>query len=509
MTYRLLPRHHTCTSACDHKAHAWAGAVEAATASRHAAPAGGLHAAAVEDLSRASRRVLIKGGTVISMDPAVGDFAQADILIGDGRILAVAPSITADAAVVDASDSIVIPGFCDPHIHAWQGALGRLIPNNVTTHEEDTGVAVAAPHPTRSYQNVLHNLFAPAYRPEDMYIGTLATLLGALSGGITTVCDNAHNSRTPAHSDACIEALFDSGVRGVHAYGRPRAGGWDGQFPGDAHRLRKTYFGGDDGLHTMRMYMLGRDPIEEFERVITVRKELGLWISFDSGLHLQPIREFYRDGRFDGRETINHGNFFTAEQKHAFVRHGAKVNVCPRIEAQFRYGDIPYQEWIDAGLKPAISNDDPATYAISMFSEMQCLYAFQRSRVLKDRLDGRDGLPALATVREMLEAATIRGAENCGLDHKVGSLTPGKQADVVLIGTDNIHLFPRNNALCTTVQGATVDHVRAVFVAGRLRKWGGSLVGVDFPSVRRALERSRDYLLRAVAWPLDAVDLSD
>ena len=119
---------------------------------------------------------------------------------------------------------------------------------------------------------------------------------------------------------------------------------------------------------------------------------------------------------------------------------------------------------------------------------------------------GADG-PAGA--RDMLEAATIRGAENCGLEHKVGSLTPGKQADIVLIDTDNVHLFPRNNAVCTTVQGAGVDHVRTVFVAGRLRKWNGLLVGNNFPSIRRSLERSRDFLLRAVAWPLDAVDLND
>ena len=217
--------------------------------------------------------------------------------------------------------------------------------------------------------------------------------------------------------------------------------------------------------------MLGRDPIEEFERVFSVRRELDLWISFDSGLHLQSVADFYADGRFDGRETINHGSFFSAEQKRAIVSHGAQVNVCPRTEAQFRSGDIPYQEWIDAGLKPGISNDDPATYAINMFSEMQCLYAFQRSKVLKDRLDGRTELPRLATLRDMLEAATIRGAENCGLSHQVGSLTPGKQADIVLIDTDSLLLSPMNNALCTTVQGANVDHVQTVFVAGRLVKW--------------------------------------
>lgn len=509
VTGQAVPGAHTCTPACDHKTRRWAAVAMTGATPRPNPGPGVLTAAGVDDLRRNRRRILIKGGTILSMDPAVGDFAQGDILVEDGRIVHVAPSIDADAVMIDAADKIVIPGFCDPHIHAWQGALGRLIPNNVTTQEEDAGIPVAAPHPTRSYQHVLHNVFAPAYRPEDMYAGTLLTLLGALSGGITTVCDNAHNSRTPEHSDACIEALLDSGVRGVHAYGRPRSGEWAGQFPHDVHRLRRTWFPGEDGLHSMRMYMLGRDPIEEFETIFAIRRELGLWISFDSGLHLQPLVDFYADGRFDGRETINHGSFFTPEQKRAIVDHGAKVNMCPRIEAQFRYGDIPYQEWLDVGLKPAISNDDPATYAINMFSEMQCLYAFQRSRVLKDRLDGRSGLPALATVRDMLEAATIRGAENCGLDHKVGSLTPGKRADVVLIDTADVHLSPVNNAVCTVVQGAGVNQVDTVLVDGRLRKWAGALVGTDVAAVRHAAGRSRDHLLRAVGWPLEALDTTD
>lgn len=514
MTHRILPFHHVCTDHCNHAASSLAAAVtgpavEPAAGHRSPPPTPGLDRDGVLDLARNRRRLLIKGGTIISMDPAVGDFAEGDLLIEDGRIVHIAPTIEATATTIDAAGHIVIPGFCDPHIHAWQGALGRLIPNNVTTHEEDTGVATALAHPTRSYQHVLHTVFAPVYRPEDCYIGTLVTLLGALSGGITTVCDNAHNSRTPAHADACVEALLDSGVRGIHAYGRPRTGRWEAGFPEDAHRLRSRYFSSGDGLHSMRLYMLGRDPDEELERAIAVRRDLDLWISFDSGLHLKPVVQLYADGRFDGRETINHGSFFSSEQKKAVVGAGATVNVCPRIEAQFRYGDIPYQEWIDAGLKPAISNDDPATYAINMFSEMQCLYAFQRSRVLKDRLDGHTALPALATVRDMLEAATIRGAENCGLDHKVGSLTPGKRADIVLIDTDNVMLHPINNAVCTTVQGANVDHVKTVFVDGRLVKWQGKLVGTDFPRIRQAVDASRAHLVRAAGWPLDQIDFTD
>ncbi len=514
MTYRILPAHHACTDQCNHAASSLAAGIidasadPAAAGNRLRSPRD-LGDADVLRLNRGSPRILIKGGTIISMDPAVGDFAEGDLLMEGGRILQVAPHIEATAVTIDAAGHIVLPGFCDPHIHAWQGALGRLIPNNVTTDEEDRGIATPQPHPTRSYQNVLHNIFAPVYRPEDCYAGTLATLLGALNGGITTVCDNAHNSRTPAHSDACVEALFDSGVRGIHAYGRPRSGRWDERFPSDAYRLRKSYFSSGDGLHSMRMYMLGRDPDEEFDQVIAVRRDLDLWISFDSGLHLKPLAEMYGDGRFDGRETINHGSFFTPEQKKAIIGAGAKVNVCPRIEAQFRYGDVPYQEWVDAGLNPAISNDDPATYAINMFSEMQCLYAFQRARVLKDRLDGHLSLPRLATLRDMLEAATIRGAENCGLDHLVGSLTPGKRADLILIDTDNPNLYPINNAVCTAVQGASIGHVKTVFVDGRLVKWKGGLVGVDFQRVKQAVTRSQDHLFQAVKWPLAPIDFTD
>jgi len=71
------------------------------------------------------------------------------------------------------------------------------------------------------------------------------------------------------------------------------------------------------------------------------------------------------------------------------------------------------------------------------------------------------------------------------------------------------HLSPMNNAVCITVQGAGIGHVDTVLVDGRLRKWRGSLVGVDFASVRRSAERSRDHLLSAVRWPLDATDLTD
>ncbi len=189
--------------------------------------------------------------------PRSGDLPRGDILVEGSKILAVAPEIRAEAFVIDAEDMIAIPGFCDPHIHAWEGNLPRLIPDHTTTAEQEmTGVVKGTDH-TLNYRWVYHELFGPLYRPEDIYAGTLATMLTAMNGGITTVCDNAHNSRTAQHSDASIQALRDSGIRGVHAYGRPRHGVWAGQFPLDARRLRDEYFATDDQLTTMRMFMLG------------------------------------------------------------------------------------------------------------------------------------------------------------------------------------------------------------------------------------------------------------
>lgn len=511
LDYRISPFFHHCGPGCDHGARELAEKVgQSSSVWRIARELWGTPLA--DDFANKAvdptRRVLIRGGTILSMDETVGDFARGDILVQGDTILDVGPHIEAEATVLNADDMIVLPGFCDPHIHCWQGALGRLIPNNTSSYDEETGVPVEQPHATRSYQHVLHNIFAPAYRPEDIYIGTLLTLIGALEGGITTVCDNAHNSRSAAHSDASIAALIDSGIRGIHAYGRPRSARWEEQFPRDVFRLRGEYFGTDEQLIGLRMYMLGRDPMEELEEVVRIRQELDLWISFDSGIGGKPLAELYDKGWFDGRETINHGNHISSEQRALIVRHGTQINVCPRIEAQFRFGHVPYQDWVESGLRPAISNDDPATYAINMFSEMQCLYAFQRAKVLSGRIGRDQGPPHLATLRDMLEAATIRGAENCGLAHKVGSLTPGKKADIIMIDTRTPLLSPMNNAFCTAVQGANVHDVSHVMIGGRIAKWKGQLVGLDLDRILDEAERSRDRLFEAVGWPLERTDVS-
>lgn len=374
------------------------------------------------------RRILIKGGTILSMDPTVGDLVKGDVLIEGSKIKAIGANISASAETIDARGMIVIPGFCDPHIHSWQGQIPRIIPNQIS---------VPATHPTNNYTAVMHQLMAPAYRPEDMYIGTLMTMLTCINGGITTVCDNSHNSRSSAHSDAAIRALFDSGVRGVHASGAPRFGTWDMQWPNDVYRLKKKWFSSDDQLVTLRLFVQGSQPASAQDpAVLKVRKDLDLWMSFDGGGNAANVPQLYADGVYNGKESYNHGGGFPEANMHAIVEHGAKVNVCPRIDSQFggnsaaQFGFAAYQRWLDFGLRPAMSNDDPGTYSIDMFAEMHVLYASHRGKAKEARFDASVPDYADVTVREILQSATLMGAEGCALDHKVGSLRPGKEADI-------------------------------------------------------------------------------
>lgn len=505
MNYRINTSQHVCAADCNHMVLSAANLFRNGSSGMSA----GAQSQPVPDSGPARRKILLKGGTIISMDKEVGDFARGDILIDGETIAAVGPSLSADAVEIDCSDMIITPGFCDPHIHAWEGALGRFMPNNMSTVDEDMGRRVDRYDETRSYLSVLHKRMAPLYRPEDHYIGTLATLLAALNGGITTVGDNAHNSRSPEHSDASIAALFDSGVRGVHAYGRPLHGDWDALFPGDAYRLKRKYFSSDEQLCTMRLYTLGRFEADEIRSVSKVRKDLDMWLTFDSGMETQPIQELYADRTFIGKETLNHGMFIPLDKRKVLADNGLQVNVCPRIESQFRFGNIPYQDWLEVGVRPGISNDNPATYAISMFQEMRSLYAFQRAKAHRDAISKANFPASLVTQRDMLEAATIRGAENLALSHKTGSITVGKQADIVLLDTNNPELFPKNNAICTVVQGADIAHVDTVFVAGRIVKWRGKLVGIDFAAIKRELEKSQQHLYAATDWPYPPVEFGD
>src|SRR3989454_7068139 len=256
----------------------------------------------------AKQRLLIKGGTIVSMDPKVGDMVKGDVLIEGKRIAAAAPHLDAGGAqVIEASNMILIPGFVDCHRHSWEGQLRRINPNAATIAD---------------YSNARHFSFATHYRPQDMYVGNLITALGCIDAGITCIIDNSHNSRSAAHSDAAVEALFDSGIRAVHASGAPQAGDWDKQWPQDLARLQKQFFASDDQLVTLRMFS-GMDRANW-----ALARRLGIRITTESN-GAGPDFEAFRNEKLLGPDnTFNHCKGWSDVVWQRIKDSGGTVNVC-------------------------------------------------------------------------------------------------------------------------------------------------------------------------------------
>src|SRR5262249_20159807 len=203
-----------------------------------------------------ARRILLKGAVVLTLDPRIGDFAQADVLIEDRKIRAVAPNIatSGDAvAVVNAANRIVIPGFVDTHSHSYQGILRNILVRGLLN-----------PDHNRDIQNVL----TPAYQAADAYAGMLISALGFIDMGTTAIVDISQVSHTPEHSDALISALQETGIRAVFAY--HRGAGPAAQYPQDIKRLQRTYFSSQDQLLTLALTANLNAPVFALAREIGV-----------------------------------------------------------------------------------------------------------------------------------------------------------------------------------------------------------------------------------------------
>ena len=435
-----------------------------------------------------NRRILLKGGTVVSMDASVGDLAQGDILIEGKKIAAIGANLKVTGPpprVIDASNAILIPGFVDCHRHSWEGVLRRIIPNGDIA----------------KYTATTHAGFAPYYRPRDMYVGNLITALGCIDAGITCVIDNSHNSRSAAHSDAAIQALVDSGIRAVHASGAPQRDPWDHQWPGDLERLQKRFFSSDDQLVTLRMFS-GLDRMN-----YAAARKLGLRITteFQGAAAAATLEEFWNEKLLGPDITYNHCGGLTDLAWQRIRESGGTVDVCPRSDPQYALGDgVPaFQKALDHGIRPGLSVDNEVSYGTDLFTEMRVVFNIQRAFATNRKVNGEANPPALVNVRDVLECATVNGAACAGLSARCGSLAPGKEADIVMIRTDDINLYPSNNALGTVVAAADIKNIDTVIIGGVIRKSGGKLIGVNWPTVRTQIDESRNYLFQKAGYKLD------
>lgn len=476
------------------------GVVHAAQNDAAAAPGGvapGLVAAGraasaslPEGIGAPGRRTLIKGGIILSVDDAVGNFPRGDVLIEDGRIVEVAASVDAtDAAVIEASGKIVMPGFIDTHHHQFETVLRSQLAHAILIND---GLPVNA---TNYYETVLQK-FSMVYTPEDVYINELFGGISQLDAGVTTVMDVSQIHHSPEHSDAAIEGLRDAGRRGVFGYFE----GWGdrARYPEDARRIRETHFSSDDQL--LSMIMGGEIYLPGFEKAWEIGRDLGLPIALHvvGTFGMQPTFDrLGAEGWFKEDNIFIHMTGMSEDGWRYASDAGAHVSLSVPIEMQMRHGTPPIQRALDRGMGLSLSSDVECTMSADMFTQMRGLITLQRMFVNAAALEGATTYPALMQPMDAIRHATIEGARGLKLDKITGSLTPGKAADIILLDATALNVAPLNNVAGAVVTLMERSNVDTVMVAGQVKKWQGQLLGVDLGHLRQDIELSRDRVFAA------------
>ncbi len=445
-------------------------------------------------------KILLKGGTVLSVDPDIGDLATGDVLIEDDEIVTVAANIPAnveaDAEVVDCTGKIVIPGFVDTHRHTWETGIRNVAPNATL---DDYFVDIL-------------DTFAPLYRPEDVYNSNLAGSLECLNAGITTVVDWSHINNTPDHADSAIEALRETGIRAQYAYGSANTSLEKYWFfsaeaiPGDdVRRVRSTHIPGDDGLITMGLATRG--PGFTQDQVVTAEwqlaRELGIPLTVHVGMgrmagRFGMVEQLDRLGLLGPDTTYIHCCYFSDHEWQRVADTGGTISIAPQVETQMGHGWPPVNRARRFGLRPSLSIDVVTTTPGDMFTQIRSAFGAERARINEVTWDFDVPTPEyMLTAKDMLKMATLDGAHVAGLEDRTGSLTPGKQADVVVIDV-GINVGPIHDPVAAVTLSADVSNVEHVLVAGNFVKRDFKLAG-DVARAMWLVNSSRDYLVSAAA----------
>jgi cytosine/adenosine deaminase-related metal-dependent hydrolase len=433
------------------------------------------------------------------MDPALGDFAPGDILIEDALIARVGPGLDPPpgAEVIEARNMIAIPGLINAHLHTWETALR----------------GIGGDWAGREYFRIVHAGLAPIYTPEDTYLGNLAGALSQLDAGATTLFDWCHNNATPAHSDAAVDALFESGMRALFGHGTVKPDPKEGephysQIPHPAaeiRRLRTGRLSSDDALVTLAMAILGSDysTLEITLHDFRLAREWGLLSSahiWGDAARLVPdgYAHLKKEGLLGPDHNIVHGNYLTDDELALIIDSGVSVTATPPVEMQKHPAESLCGRVLALGGKPSIGADIEIYTAGDMFHVMR--FSLQSQRIFDNvrfDVDGTEGEKTILLAREALAWATINNARALGLEARIGSITPGKQADIVLLRTDSLNMMPVNDPVQAVVFHAGRENVDTVFVAGKKMKENGKLIrsGEVLSRLRERLAASAERLL--------------
>ena len=429
---------------------------------------------------------VVRGATVLSMDPKIGDLARGDVHVRDGAIVAVAEKIAAGAAAVDGTGMICMPGFIDTHWHLWTSVCRPII---------------RIDDPKRSYFPVT-NALGRHFTPDDSYRSVRLGLAEGLSAGATTVHNWAHNVRSPEHADAELRAMRDVGMRGRLAYGT--AQGMPDEEPMDLEGLARIHrqWMPNDGLLTLGIcsrnvgdstnLLRGNISVETARKDWGGARALGLPITMHTS-GPSPI-QLLEDAKLLGPDVqLVHPLLTTAEERRILKARGVSYSTSPTGESRrpASAGVIQLGELLEAGVKVSISIDHTSGYGCDYFQCMRILYSLHLHRI---------GARVPVTARRLVQLATLDGAVDLGIADRTGSLTPGKRADLILVRTDDINIAPMTDPYGVLVSFAQPSNVDTVVVDGRILRRAGKFTALDHAEVLKEAAESAAALRQRANW---------
>jgi cytosine/adenosine deaminase-related metal-dependent hydrolase len=446
------------------------------------------------------RRTLIRSATVISMDDAIGDLATGDVLVEGSRIVEVRPSIdvAADTEIVDGKGRIVIPGLINAHMHTWQTGL-RGFAANWTLLE---------------YFRRMHAGLATVFRPEDIHIATLVGALNQINHGVTTLVDWCHNNPTPDHTDAAVRGLIESGIRAAFFHGSPKPE----PKPGEPHfsevphprreveRLLTGPLADRDGLVTLGLAILGPhySTLDVAVHDFRLARELKLIASMHQGGGPAKTpggwEKLIEAGLVGPGVNIVHGNDLPDALLDRMVDLGVSFSVTPENEMIQGHGFPITGRLLRRGMRPTIGIDLESVLAGDLLSVARVALSMQRALDNAEARQASGTIPATTTipVREALRWITTEGARMLGRESQIGSLTPGKLADLVIINASDLNLVPVHDPVATVVMQTSLANIDSVMIGGAWKKRNGRLLAEGLEAKKELLAQSGRRLVQDI-----------
>jgi len=438
--------------------------------------------------------VVVRAGTVLTMDDRRTVLPNADVhLVGD-RIAAVGPQLDVPEGTVeiDAGGGIVMPGMIDTHRHMWQTAMR----------------AYGADWTLTQYFVWYYLEWGKVFRPQDIHAGNLVSAIEAVDAGVTTSVDWSHGLQTVEHAEAAVDALRSVPGRFVLAYGNIQQGPWvwsvSAEFRDFVARTPRS-----DMLGLQLAFDVTGDPEFPEKAAFEAARDLGISVTTHAGVwgatNDVGIRQMHEHGFMTPSTVYVHAATLTNDSYHRIAASGGSVSVATESEQSCGQGYPPTWVLRSHDIPVSLSMDTSVWQSADLFSAMRSTLGADRSRVhLEAHAKGDTVTHSHLRAADVVEFATRGGATALGMDDLVGSLEVGKKADVVVIKNDHSPvMFPLVNPYGHVVMQAQRGDVHTVIVDGRVLKHDGRLVGIDLAPARAAVESTVEYLkatLGTEAW---------